>query len=135
MSEINFKPCPFCGGEPRYGASFPDIYLRCSQCLLTIQVGWYGGNIGAVEAAWNTRIPDPLIAHQQRMIEIAKEALEFYANRRSYCVEEIGGFISPLSEVVARDAREKITHTQQIGSNAIKALAALETAKQGEAHE
>lgn len=49
-------PCPFCGAQPQWKGAFPENRLECSQCLqATIKANWYGGDLGTVEACWNTR--------------------------------------------------------------------------------
>ena len=52
------KPCPFCGSAPKYEHVKGVLWLRCSQCFVGIDPQWYDGDLGTVEASWNTRIGD-----------------------------------------------------------------------------
>lgn len=51
------KPCPFCGGRATYENEVEKgpIWLRCAQCRVGIDPQWYDGDLGVVEASWNTR--------------------------------------------------------------------------------
>ena len=61
MSEL--KPCPFCGGEAKFGFSEKDYegvyhaYIECSECGVSLNYGGASLNdLGwALVDAWNTR--------------------------------------------------------------------------------
>lgn len=53
MSNIELKPCPFCGGEARF-ADVTGHWLICKECLCETQ--YYNNPADAVKA-WNTRKP------------------------------------------------------------------------------
>lgn len=49
------KPCPFCGGQPRYQEEFEgERYLVCAECGAG---PWPGRNAGEdkIKATWNQR--------------------------------------------------------------------------------
>ena len=50
------KPCPFCGETP-YSGGFPDYRIECLKCHQSIvKAAWFDGDLGTMEASWNTRI-------------------------------------------------------------------------------
>lgn len=56
MSEIELKPCPFCGSEDVTCDRFEDVYyVECWDCSAKIES--YNGAEDAV-AGWNTRAID-----------------------------------------------------------------------------
>jgi hypothetical protein len=60
------KPCPFCGHKPEYKTeqqSKPPfgirVWIKCPQCRKAqVCSDWYGGDLGNMEASWNTRTGD-----------------------------------------------------------------------------
>jgi len=53
--EIKLRECPFCGSKPIYGG-YPDVSIQCKQCRQSIvKASWYKGDMGTMEASWNTR--------------------------------------------------------------------------------
>lgn len=74
-SKIKLKPCPFCGGEAKfgtveklfaYGSSEELECVFCSKCAATIEVD---ENPDAI-AAWNTRKPvDAVLERLERLAE------------------------------------------------------------------
>lgn len=58
--EVKLKDCPMCRNKAVFTSgtvSKPYPRLQCSQCRLGYDVYDYGGDLGLVEACWNTRAP------------------------------------------------------------------------------
>lgn len=67
--------CPFCGHSPEYHSDLTGRkWLRCKSCFCGVDPQWYRGDLGAVEAAWNTR-------HERAIPEDAAERIK--------CLEEL----------------------------------------------
>lgn len=81
MSEIELKPCPFCGSEGVICNRFEDVYyVECLGCSAKVES--YNGLEDAV-AGWNTRAID-----RDELLKIADELEnEFFVVYDSY--EEI----------------------------------------------
>lgn len=76
MSEMTLKECPFCGGKAsgeRIGRKMH--FIECIECSASSDIA-FKESLAAY--SWNTRTPNSLIAKQQRMIEMAMEALIHY---------------------------------------------------------
>lgn len=58
--EVKLKPCPFCGGEPRWGTS-PDEghFIECSRCGSSTNLTYYLKDDASRDVAekWNRRVP------------------------------------------------------------------------------
>ena len=51
MSEIKLLPCPFCGGEAKFG-TFNHFWIECTNCEMETP---YMENEEELVALWNTR--------------------------------------------------------------------------------
>lgn len=80
MSEVELKPCPFCGGEAeitRFDVEWPGMYAKyeysgcCnnSRCLADMGLAYKQDCEEDALAAWNTRTPDPRIAELQAALD------------------------------------------------------------------
>lgn len=69
-------PCPFCGSKPVYiTESDPKpphglrAWIKCPQCRQSqVCSDWYDGDLGTMDASWQTRISHPS-ASQAAMVE------------------------------------------------------------------
>ena len=77
MSDIELKPCPFCGGKAKCIEYYGLFHVICCDCYIA---GRDRPSIDGAIEAWNTRpIEDALKAENARF----REALEFYAKEIS----------------------------------------------------
>lgn len=73
MSEL--KPCPFCGASPKYkieglGGKL-TVWIKCQQCRQSsVCSDWYGGDLGTMEAAWNTRSTPALTLARDALVDV-----------------------------------------------------------------
>lgn len=53
MSDIELKPCPFCGGEAERIECLSGVFVQCHKC-------WVGTSVsssrGVATRAWNRRV-------------------------------------------------------------------------------
>ena len=84
MSDIELKPCPFCGGKAKCIEYYGLFHVICCDCYIA---GRDRPSIDGAIEAWNTRpIEDALKAENARF----REALEFYAKEIIYQVYSDG---------------------------------------------
>ena len=58
MSEIELKPCPFCGGKAELKMNDQKVWAQCVECGARTQVVWIAAEYCAndkVAEAWNRR--------------------------------------------------------------------------------
>lgn len=115
MSETTLKPCPFCGDAEPFveRADFSSAFVQCNNCIARGPTCCQEsdeeetpGEMAAIKE-WNTRAPDPLIAKQQRMIEMAREAF----NRIQEFTDD------PYAAGTADEALAAISETEKEGSD------------------
>lgn len=90
MSDVELKPCPFCGHHARIfisDGSFPRFIVRCGNSVCPKQSTVESNSLEGAIALWNCRpIEDALKAENARF----REALEFYAKEIIYQVYSDG---------------------------------------------
>ena len=61
MSNPKLKPCPFCGGKPRYGQQMNEQYrwLKWVTCTVCYACTGRSESRAEVTRAWNKRVDDP----------------------------------------------------------------------------
>ena len=56
MSEVELKPCPFCGGKAKVSKSDIDHFVvNCTKCPCSVGRYWFWKMEDAINM-WNTRI-------------------------------------------------------------------------------
>lgn len=88
--EIELKPCPFCGEQPKIHPANPErdggawTSIECANCVTmppdthsVARVTHYAdsGHFEAALAAWNTRAPDPELARLRAENEALRERI------------------------------------------------------------
>ena len=88
MSDIELKPCPFCGQHARIFISegaFPRFIVRCGNSVCPKQPTVETNSLEGVIALWNTRpIEDALQAENTRLrkaLENIKDELEMFQDK------------------------------------------------------
>lgn len=83
------KPCPFCGAKPEYktesDATHPFItrvWIRCPQCRQSsVCSDWYNGDLGTMEASWDTRTEGDKKCNECGGIDIHTNKCVFHGQR------------------------------------------------------
>jgi len=60
------KNCPFCNAPAKFSTEQLDVppfgmraWIKCPQCRQSqVCSDWYNGDLGTMEASWNTRVGD-----------------------------------------------------------------------------
>ena len=136
MSEIELKPCAFCGAKAKHNDGGNSVYGRfwwavgCSDCDVVFRdrEEWHefdGPMSGRLKFEakecfdrWNTRAPDPALATKDSTIERLREALEhidglfpFEINPSNYSHEQVLEMNSSVDQAV-RTARAALEETR-----------------------
>lgn len=108
MSDINLKPCPFCGGKceiDRMGTNRVSMKYRCGECGCSLETGetWPGD-----KCQWNERHGD---AMQARIDELESALKGFNLLIDSVKNEQLENWFDALSNYSdhCREALEQTT--------------------------
>jgi len=106
VSEIKLLPCPFCGGEAKFG-TFNHFWIECTNCEMETP---YMENEEELVALWNTRKPiDDMVERLERKrLESTECKAEAIAEMCGSSASRFGGEIYAYNKAIdiVRGGRE-----------------------------